>query len=142
MNIYISITTSQITNKLIKSLKKRRHKIVYVKDSEFMKYRYTGIYKLVESCDCLLGFTDQYTLSGTWRAIEMTYAHSGVGAFDKADFHIPVFLYNGLDEHESGFAISFAKRHEVYSLPNEIDLAIQFIEDTMSKFSKRKGSQP
>jgi len=65
---------------LISTLEKKGHEIVFVADSKFKDYE--EIYALLSSCNCLLAFTDKYTMSSTWRASEITYASNGCGADD------------------------------------------------------------
>ena len=64
------------------------HEIVYIKD--WIPYK--EIQKNIETCDCLLAFTDVF--ASTWKMSEITYAQHGAGAFECKDFHIPVFLYD------------------------------------------------
>lgn len=108
---------------LISALKTQNHEIVYISDNEFNDYKYVGIYKALSSCDCLLAFTDCYTCSSTWRVSEITYAINGAGAFEKVDFHIPVFLYRGIDNHNSLFIDNLIKQPDVYVLPDDINVA-------------------
>ena len=119
---------------LFYTLKRYGNDVVYVGDDEFLNFNYEGIYKLISSCNCLLAFTDRYTISSTWRASEVTYATDGMGIFEKVNFHIPVFLYTAIDNYTTSFFDDVMKRQDVYILPNNIPSAAQFIKNTMKKF--------
>ena len=116
-------------NDLISILKKLGHEVVYVADDKFNNYE--EIYKLIASCNCLLAITDSYSLSSTWRVSEITYASNGCGAFETVDFHIPVFLYKAIDDCDSSFLTELVKMHEVFTLPGDVNSAIQTINVTM-----------
>jgi hypothetical protein len=112
------------TNELNRALTESGYEIVYIK--EFIPY--DEIYKNIESCDCLLAFTDVF--GSTWKTSEITYAHSGAGAFSKVDFRIPVFLYNL--RKINGFFKSMIKRQDVYVLPKNVKSATRLINKIMS----------
>jgi len=63
----------------------------------------------------------------------MTYAFNGAGAFEKVNFHIPVFLYRAIDDYKSPNVDSLVKMSDVYILPDDIDSAAQFINVTMNR---------
>ena len=112
---------------LIDVINKIGHETVY--KGEW--HGYPEIYKAISSCNCLLAFTNKDTISSTWRAIEMTYASKGVGAFEIVDFHIPVFLYTGIDNDDCMFLSGFVKWPDVYKLPIGIHSAARKIESIM-----------
>jgi len=116
---------------LISLLKKQMHEIIYVNDNKFKDY--DEIYNLISSCKCLLAFIDTYTLSSTWRMSEITYAMAGMGAFEKVNFHIPVFLYKITDYYNSMFLESTLQQPDVFLLPEDINLAAQTINMVMSE---------
>jgi hypothetical protein len=122
---------------LLSELNKRGHETIYISDGQFNDYGYTGIYKEISFCDCLLAFTDRYTFSSTWRTSEITYAMRGLGFFEKADFHIPVFFYIGIDDYTDVFFENAQKEPDVYVLPNNINAAAQSIIATMNEKKKK-----
>ena len=120
---------------LMDALIEHGHEIVYITDKSFNDFEYVGIFKELASCDCLLAFTDDYTLSSSWRFIEITYAMFGHGAFEEhlnVGFHIPVFVYRGLDDNDSPFIREILEQPDVYLLPNEIGDAADFINNFQS----------
>ena len=119
---------------LIAELKNQGHEIIYVSDDEFKFADYNVIWESISSCDCLLAFTDQYTLSSTWRNAEITYALHGIGVYEKVDFRIPVFFYTAIDEHKSVSLDSYMRMvDDHFILPDDINSAAQIIETIMKK---------
>ena len=118
--------------KLIEALESNGCRTDYVKESAFNGY--DEIYEKIRCCDCLVAFTDRFTLASTWRSVEITYAHSGVGAYEKSDFHIPVFFYRGLDSHKCAFIESMLGRTgRIHAMPDNIEDAVKFFDDTMRR---------
>ena len=121
---------------LIDALNELGNKTVYISDLEFNDYEYIGIYKALATCDCLLAFTDRYTFSSTWRASEITYAICGMGAREKVEFHIPVFLYRGIDDYSGAFLESTIKQPDVFVLPDKIASAARSLVVKMAEIKK------
>jgi len=117
---------------LISVLKRQGHEMVYIADSKFKDYE--EIFMLISYCNCLLAFTDKYTLSCTWRTSEITYAQHGVGIFEKVDFHIPVFLYRAIDDHNTPFLESLVRMQDVFVLPVDASSAAQVINVAMNDY--------
>ena len=117
---------------LMDALKEHGHEIVYITDKSFLNFHYVGIFKELASCDCLLAFADKYTLSSSWRLTEITYAllcHGITWEHLNKGFHIPVFVYRGLDDHDSPFIRETIEQPDVYLLPNKIGNAADFINN-------------
>ena len=146
MRIYIARSTFEIymekESKFVEvSLELNRllieagHVVIHTDEDKWIPY--PEIQALIETCGCLIGFIDDITLASTWRAMEITYAHCGMGAFENTGFHIPVFFYKGLENKQYPFIESMIKQDDVYVLPNDLKEAVKFLENTMANKIKK-----
>lgn len=109
--------------KLLDELKMHGIEIIYLKDFK----GYDKIEKTIAQCDCMLAIVDEYWMSSTWKAIEVTYANGGAGSGMTTNNKIlkrPVFIFPVY----KNVKLSFLKTYVgPVILPSDVNKAVNII---------------